>query len=95
MDVKQIILKYARELDVICAKLNMAVKSDAVSEDVSDLTCRMEKEIQNSSDEMLCAALYNARATVMTAPKGCSVAQLKDALCDAGAELLEISEYLT
>ena len=87
MDYKQQINEFARRADALRGKLTLAAKSEVIYCDVIALCNDMEKAIKDCTDEMFYAAVYNARATIMTAPEKCSVAQLKDALSDGADEL--------
>ncbi len=93
MNYKNSIQAFASRAKAICGKLILATKADAVSADVASLCADMEKALEQSEDEMFYAAVYNARATIMTAPEKCPVAQLKEALEDAADELMIIVEY--
>ena len=93
MDYKKIISQFADRAQAIVGKLTLAQKSDVAREDVTKLVNDMEKSIEGSTDEMFYAAVYNARATIMTAPENCSVSQLKEALSDGAEELRLLCEY--
>ncbi len=93
MDYKNQITNFASRAKLLCAKLNVATKSDVIYEDVTALCHDMQKAIESCCDEMFYAAVYNARATIMTAPQKCPVSQLKDALCDAANELELMCQY--
>lgn len=88
MDYKSIITQFANRIKTINAKLKLAVKTDVVKNDVALLCRDMEQALDKYKDEMFYASVYNARATIMTAPYGCSVPQLIEALDDAHAELM-------
>lgn len=94
MDYKKQITQFANRAHALCGKLALATKSEVIYADVTALCSDMEKSIENCSDEMFYTAVYNSRATIMTAPKNCSVGQLKEALNDACEELRLICEYL-
>ena len=93
MDYKKSIIEFADRIDALKGKLVLATKSEAVFPDVKKLTSDMENALKDNKDEMYYAALYNARATIMTAPEKCPVNQLKEALCDSAEELRLMSEY--
>lgn len=93
MDYKKIVLDFAHRIDSVKGKLNLATKTDVVRGDVLKIADDMEKALSMSDDEMFYAAIYNARATIMTAPENCSVSQLKEALGDGAEELRLLSAY--
>ena len=93
MDYKKIIQQFADRAQAIVGKLTLAQKSDVAREDVLKLVYDMEKSLESSTVEMFYAAVYNARATIMTAPENCSVSQLKEALCDGAEGLRLMCEY--
>lgn len=93
MDYKKIILEFAHRIDSVKGKLNLATKTDVVRGDVLKIADDMEKALSESGDEMFYAAIYNARATILTAPEKCSVTQLKQALSDGAEELRIICDY--
>ena len=93
MEYKRIIMEYAERIDSLKGKLNLMTKTDGIYSDVKKHTDDMEKTVSGCNDEMFYAAVYNARATIMTAPEKCSVSQLKEALGDSAEELRLLSEY--
>ena len=93
MDVKKELQIYADRASALIGKLALATKSEVIYSDVVSLTEDMYKAVEESGDEMFCAAVYNAAATIRTAPEKCPVPQLKEALEDAVAELGMMIEY--
>ena len=93
MDYKKQIIEFADKIDAVKGKLVLATKSDAVYKDVVQLAEAMHSAIEGCSDEMFCAALYNAAATIRTAPESCPVFQMSEALEEASCELRMMSEY--
>ena len=68
-------------------------KADEIYPKVRELVVKMQEEAMATKDEMLHPTLYNASATIATAPEGCSVRQLSEALGDAAAEMEMMKEY--
>ncbi len=93
MDVRNELKVYADRASALIGKLALAAKSEVIYGDVTALTEDMCKSVEEGVDEMFCAAVYNAAATIRTAPEKCPVAQLKEALEDAVAELGIMIEY--
>lgn len=94
IDYKEKIAEFISRARDIKGKLSLAAKSDIVSEDVKKLTEDMSKSLENCTDEMYYPAVYNAVATIRSAPEKCSVAQLSEALSDAADEMELMSEYI-
>lgn len=84
---------YSDRISALIGKLTLATKSEVIYSDVVALTEDMHKAVESSGDEMFCAAVYNAAATIRTAPEKCPVSQLREALEDAVAELGMMIEY--
>ena len=74
--------------------LSVAAKSAVVYADTVALTEDMMKSLENCSDEMFYPAVYNAAATIRSAPEKCPVAQLSEALGDAAEEMQQMLEYV-
>ena len=81
-------------LDSFYGKLSVCVKTDGIYQDVLTLTDEMIRSIENCSDEIFSACVYNAVATIKSAPVGCSVRQLKEAVEDALEEMKLMKEYI-
>lgn len=92
---RQMLSEFIERTDVICQKLNLAAKSEAVYDEVVSLTEDMMKSLEGCKDEMYYPAVYNAAATIRSAPEKCSVSQLKDALCDGAEEMRIILQYIS
>ena len=74
--------------------LKPLANADGIFGDVHALVAQMQEEAQKCNDEILYPTLYNAAATIATAPEGCSVRQLKEALEEARAEMEVMKEYV-
>ena len=94
MDYSKILTEYINETRKILEKLNVQVKSNEVYKDCIELTEKMTKSLENCNHEMFYPTVYNACATIKTAPEGCSVAQLKEAISDALSEMEIMKEYI-
>ena len=94
IDYKEKIAEFIGRARAVNGKLSLAAKSDVVYEDVKKLTEDMSKSLENCTDEMYYPAVYNAVATIRSAPEKCSVAQLSEALSDAADEMELMSEYI-
>ena len=68
--------------------------TDEIYDKVRSLVTEMQDEAMKTKDEMLHPVLYNAAATIATAPQSCSIRQLSEALNDAIAEMELMKEYL-
>ncbi len=86
--------EYINKLDALCGKLTLCAKTDGIYQEVLTLTDEMTNSSENSSDEIFSACVYNAVATIKSAPQGCSVRQLKEAVEDAMEEMKLMKEYL-
>ena len=93
MDAKSELKIYSDRISALIGKLTLATKSEVIYSDIVALTEDMHKVVEKTNDEMVGAALYNAAATIRTAPEKCPVPQLRDALEDAVAELGMMIEY--
>lgn len=93
MDVIKELKIYSDRISALIGKLTLATKSEVIYGDVVALTEDMHKAVEESCDEMFGAAVYNAAATIRTAPEKCPVSQLREALEDAVAELGMMIEY--
>lgn len=91
--MKKILDLYIGNVDKLLNCLKPLASADSIFPDVHALVAEMQKEAENCNDEMLYPALYNAAATIATAPEGCSVRQLKEALEDAREEMKMMKEY--
>lgn len=78
---------YSDRISALIGKLTLATRSEVIYSDVVALTEDMHRAVEESNDEMFGAAMYNAAATIRTAPEKCPVSQLREALEDAVAEL--------
>jgi len=92
--MKKILDLYIKRTDEIIATLVPMQKADSAFESVHKLVADMQEEAEKCGDEMLYPTLYNAAATIATAPEGCSVRQLREALEDAKAEMEVMKEYM-
>jgi hypothetical protein len=86
--------EFINKLDALYGKLSMCVKTEGIYQEVISLTDEMTSSSQNSSDEIFSACVYNAVATIKSAPEGCSVRQLKEAVEDAMEEMKLMKEYM-
>ena len=84
---------YSDRISALIGKLTLATRSEVIYSDVVALTEDMHRAVEENSDEMFGAAMYNAAATIRTAPEKCPVSQLREALEDAVAELGMMIEY--
>ncbi len=91
--MKKIIDAYIAKIDELIGTLAPMQKADTMFVKVRALTDEMREEAEKCGDEMLYPTLYNAAATIMMAPEGCSVKQLKEALEDAKTEMEVMKEY--
>ena len=91
---KQKLEEFINRAESIRGKLALAAKSDVVYGDVTALAEDMIKSLENCSDEMFYPAVYNAVATIRSAPEKCPVSQLSEALSDAAEEMKMMSEYV-
>ncbi len=91
--MKKILDSYIRRTEEIISSLTPLSKTDTIFASVRSLTEDMQKEAMSTKDEMLHPTLYNAAATIATAPEGCSVRQLCAALTDAKNEMEIMKEY--
>ncbi len=92
--MKKILDLYIEKIDGILNTLIPMQKADTVFGSVHSLVEEMKTEAENCNDEMLYPTLYNSAATIATAPEGCSVRQLREALEDARAEMEVMKEYM-
>ena len=86
--------EYIVYIKSILAKLVPCEKTDGVELDVANLTKIMEESIEKCDNEIFSACVYNAVATIKSAPRGCSVRQLVQSLEDAAEDLELMKEYL-
>ena len=91
--MKEILDKYIAKATELKDALAPMQKTDDIYPKVRELINEMQEEAMATKDEMLHPTLYNAAATIATAPEGCSVRQLSEALGDAMAELEMMKEY--
>ena len=89
----EILDKYINKATELKNTLAPLEKADEVFPKVRELIEEMQEEAMATKDEMLHPTLYNAAATIATAPEGCSVRQLSEALGDAAAEMEMMKEY--
>lgn len=94
MDYSKILTEYIAEARKILENLNLHVKSEKAYKECAELTQKMTKSLENCNHEMFYPTVYNACATIKTAPEGCPVSQLKEALSDAIDEMEIMSEYI-
>ncbi len=92
--MKEILDLYIEKADGLIAALKPLANTDGIFEDVHALVAEMQDRAENCDDEILYPTLYNAAATIATAPEGCSVRQLKEALEEAKAEMEVMKEYM-
>lgn len=92
--MKDILDLYIKRTEELIASAMPLAKTDTVWEGVRKLISDMQEEALSCGDEMLYPTLYNAAATIATAPEGCPVRQLTEALSDAKAEMEIMKEYL-
>ena len=92
--MKKILDLYIAKVDELLNNLKPLASADGIFPAVHALVAEMQKEAENCNDEMLYPTLYNAAATIATAPEGCSVRQLKEALEEARAEMEVMKEYI-
>jgi len=89
----EILDKYINKTTELKNALAPMQKADELFPKVRELVADMQKKAMETKDEMLHPTLYNAAATIATAPEGCSVRQLSEALGDAVAEMEMMKEY--
>ncbi len=92
--MKEILDMYITKANELLARLGPMQKTDEIFEDIHNLVAKMQNEAETTKDEMLYPTLFNAAATIATAPEGCSVRQLSEALKDAVAEMEAMKEYM-
>jgi hypothetical protein len=92
--MKKILENYIIKTNELINSLAPLSETTGVFSRVYSLKEEMQKDAMECKDEMLHPTLFNAAATIATAPEGCSVRQLKEALCDAKAEMEMMMEYL-
>ena len=91
--MKAILDNYIEKINELKNALVPMEKADEIYPKVRELVVKMQEEAMATKDEMLHPTLYNAAATIATAPEGCSVRQLSEALGDAAAEMEMMKEY--
>ncbi len=91
--MKKILDMYISKTEALLNELKPMVNADSVFPKVHELVADMQKAAEDSGDEMLYPTLYNAAATIATAPEGCSVRQISEALRDAMLEMEAMKEY--
>ena len=91
--MKEILDKYIAKAEELKNALAPMQKTDEIYSKVRELVTEMQAEAMATKDEMLHPTLYNAAATIATAPESCSVRQLSEALGDAAAEMEMMKEY--
>ena len=91
--MKAILDNYIEKINELKNALAPLANTDEIYPKVRALVLEMQKEAMATKDEMLHPTLYNAAATIATAPEGCSVRQLSEALGDAAAEMEMMKEY--
>ena len=91
--MKEILDKYIAKATELKDALAPMQKTDDIYPKVRELVEEMQKEAMATKDEMLHPTLYNAAATIATAPEGCSVRQISEALEEAAAEMEMMKEY--
>ena len=91
--MKAILDNYIEKINELKNSLAPMQKTDDIYPKVRELIGKMQEEAMATKDEMLHPTLYNAAATLATAPEGCSVRQLTEALGDAMAEMEMMKEY--
>ena len=91
--MKEILDKYIAKASELKNALAPMQKTDEIYPKVRNLVTEMQEEAMATKDEMLHPTLYNAAATIATAPESCSVRQLMEALEEAIAEMEMMKEY--
>ena len=91
--MKAILDSYIEKVYDIKNALAPLEKTEEIYPKVRELVVKMQEEAMSTKDEMLHPTLYNAAATIATAPEGYSVRQLSEALGDAAAEMEMMKEY--
>lgn len=94
MDNKKIAESYIQKAKELKSMLAPLQSTDEIYDKVRSLVEEMQQEALKTKDEMLHPMLYNAAATIATAPQSCSVRQLSEALGDAIDEMELMKEYL-
>ncbi len=94
MNNKKIADSYIQKIKVLIGILAPLQSTDEIYDKVRSLVVEMQEEALKTEDEMLHPMLYNAAATIATAPESCSVRQLSEALNDAVTEMELMEEYL-
>ena len=91
--MKAILDNYIEKINELKNALAPLANTDEIYPKVRALVLEMQEEAMATKDEMLHPTLYNAAATIATAPESCSVRQLSEALDDAIAEMEMMKEY--
>lgn len=91
--MKAILDNYIEKINELKNVLAPLANTDEIYPKVRALVLEMQEEAMATKDEMLHPTLYNAAATIATAPESCSVRQLSEALGDAVAEMEMMKEY--
>ena len=91
--MKEVLDKYIERVNELKSALAPLEKSDEIYPRVRELVLQLQEEAMATKDEMLHPTLYNAAATIATAPESCSVRQLSEALEEAAAEMEMMKEY--
>ena len=91
--MKIILESYIKKVNELKNNLALVTNTDEIYPKVRELVLEMQEEAMSTKDEMLHPTLYNAAATIATAPESCSVRQLSEALGDAVAEMEMMKEY--
>lgn len=92
--MKEILDLYIEKADCLIASVKPLVNTDSIFDEVHALVAEMQERAESCDDEILYPTLYNAAATIATAPEGCSVRQLREALEEAKAEMEVMKEYM-
>ena len=92
--MKETLKKYIKKTDELLNSLAPLSETKSIFPKVHALRIEMQDSLEKCTDEMLYPAVYNAAATIASAPEGCSVRQLTEALCDAKAEMEMMLEYM-
>ncbi len=92
--MKEILDLYIEKADALISSLKPLANTDSIFDAVHALVAEMQDRAETCDDEILYPTLYNAAATIATAPEGCSVRQLREALEEAKAEMEVMKEYM-
>lgn len=92
--MKTILDGYIQKTKKLKNSLGPIENTEEIFPKVRELVLDMQSALEDTNDEILYPVLYNASATIASAPQGCSARQLTEALDDAISEMEIMKEYL-